>query len=108
MQFIKDFKLNKRGFNNNFPTNFTIASSHHQVIHHTVVNVLNKNDDLVLKPEDGFNLLERNDYYQWLVIALGIGCDALPGGINNVGTRKQNICKHKWIQKNPVNSIQKN
>ena len=85
MLLIKDFKMNKRTCKKIVPANFTIASSHLDVISHAVVNVLNKNADCISKPNNGFNLLETNDHYLRAVIALGTGCDALPGGIKTVG-----------------------
>ena len=50
-----------------------------------IVDYLSLNTSLIIRLKDGYNLMENNDVFLRASIALGTGCDALPGGIKSIG-----------------------
>ena len=86
MFLVKNFKYARGGLNKDKASLFNVSSSHYKVLKPAFVNYLKRNESMIIKPKEEYNLLKTDSVEMHCMIALGTGCDTLSTGIKGVDT----------------------
>ena len=85
MFLILDFKLDRIGKNQNTIKEIIIKTLNFNTMYNSICLPLKLDKKVMNHPKENNNIMETDDVFKKIAIALGLGCNAFPSGIKNIG-----------------------